>query len=157
MVLESFEDCTEIGSPCSMLFLERIFPGEWMVLAKWLTIWKMQLQYKEYLNTTIVSLQLSLVLLYDFGRDKAEWKNKKKRLSLEFWYIHDTVLNVTDFYFSICTFSVMLSVIQCFRKISSLMWHYTLKEDRIKTHGSESRGQEAASARPSRPCGHYSE
>ena len=43
--------------------------------------------YEEYLNTTIVPIvkpKGGTLLLYDLGRDEAEWENNKKKLRLKF-------------------------------------------------------------------------
>lgn len=43
--------------------------------------------YEEYLNTTIVPTvkpKGGTLLLYDLGRDEAEWENNKKKLRLKF-------------------------------------------------------------------------
>ena len=43
--------------------------------------------YKEYLNTTIVPAvkpKGGTLLLYDLGRDEAEWEKNKKKLRLKF-------------------------------------------------------------------------
>ena len=43
--------------------------------------------YEEYLNITIVPSvkpKGGILLLYDLGRDEAEWENNKKKLRLKF-------------------------------------------------------------------------